>query len=510
MKMGRSVLLGTAVMCSSVALAQETVPLNASKKSEHFAEVSSQLEVGGIRFSYSDKAPTTGMISTCLDLVMKAYGDNILQGVDQKKIEDIFTLGSVKASGSSVTDQGDFYHYRTYNYMPGEKSMFTVAYGDTAPSVAMQYAPAGADLVLEFHVDGKGSVKPEKVIDALGPNLGGLYKKLIEEQQGQNPLMDIYQNEMQKIDSRLALIVDIDPDGYEKIPGSPVSGQALLAISNAKSLWASFKPLIEKEMPVQKNEAGEYIEVPTELAPGIHPLLQYDVKSETIFVSTSRKYLDQCIAVKGNSLSQDPAFAKLGYGLPKSYANMVYISPAVAKLLIAQAEFFLTMQEDEIPAEAQPAISTLMQALKDSPIRKTGSLYVVHYGDKGTLHVANTPLYIPESDMVMSSAIGLSTVSTLFVGAQYYKESADKSACIVNINGIQKATRSVQNLDDHQAGDKLTWEMLVGPGNPFEQMPTCPAGGTYTLSPIFPEAGTPACRCSNPEHALDPEKTKNW
>ena len=507
MKLGQSALLGTTLLCSSFANAQDNVPLNASKKSEHFTAVSSQLEVGGIRFNYADSAPTTGMINTCVDIVMQAYGDTLLDGVNRKKLENIFKLGAVKASGSSITDQGDFYHYRTYNYMPGEKSSFTIAYGDTAPSVALQYAPAGADFVAEVHFDGKSSTTVQELIDALGPNLGGMYKQLAEEQKSQNPFMETYQELYPKLDSRICFIADLEPEGYEKIPGLPVSGQALFTITNAKELWAAATPHLEG---LQKNDAGEYIEFPQEAAPGIKPLLQYDTKSETIFVSTSRKYLDQCLAVKGNGLSKDPDFTKLSYGLPESFANMVYVSPAVAKLVIAQADFYLTMQEEQIPAEAMPAIQTVMSALKNSPIRKTGTLYVVHYGNKGTLHVANSPLFMPEQNVAVTASVGLLTTSTLFIGAEYYKKGADQASCKVNINAIQKATRSYQNIYNQQEGDKLTWDMLVGSGKIFENKPMCPAGGTYTLSPTFPKEGEPACRCSHPEHNFSKEETRTW
>jgi len=90
------------------------------------------------------------------------------------------------------------------------------------------------------------------------------------------------------------------------------------------------------------------------------------------------------------------------------------------------------------------------------------------------------------------------------------KEPTTKAEiCIHNIKQVQKAIRSVQNLNNLKPTDPLTWEMILGNKTQYAlKMPKCPLGGTYTLSQTIPAIGTPACTCSLSEYA--PKDTKGW
>lgn len=91
-----------------------------------------------------------------------------------------------------------------------------------------------------------------------------------------------------------------------------------------------------------------------------------------------------------------------------------------------------------------------------------------------------------------------------------YSKTAKQATCIININNIQKSVRSIQNLEDLKADSPLTWKMIVGLNKPLSEKPTCPSGGTYTLSKTIPAEGTPACTCDHPKHQLPKEKTQGW
>ena len=121
-------------------------------------------------------------------------------------------------------------------------------------------------------------------------------------------------------------------------------------------------------------------------------------------------------------------------------------------------------------------------------------------------------------ELTVVIAIILLLISILFIGAKYYKDNADKSACVVNINGLQKGLRSVANIDSVAVGSNITAGSLVGSGKPFETAPKCPSDQAkgYTPDPTtavaVPAVGTVAFKCEfdAANHAPDPNKVSSW
>lgn len=77
-------------------------------------------------------------------------------------------------------------------------------------------------------------------------------------------------------------------------------------------------------------------------------------------------------------------------------------------------------------------------------------------------------------------AVILVLISVLFVGASYYRDSANKSACVINQSAIAKAAESYMNIESLQT---TTVAALSGSGAPFEVggLPVCPEAGSYTF-----------------------------
>jgi prepilin-type N-terminal cleavage/methylation domain-containing protein len=105
-------------------------------------------------------------------------------------------------------------------------------------------------------------------------------------------------------------------------------------------------------------------------------------------------------------------------------------------------------------------------------------------------------------------AVILLLVGVLFIGIQAWRDGANRAACLVNISSVQKAVRGYENLNSKNPGDALAWANIAGTGLYFETQPTCPAGGTYTLTGTIPNEGTAALTCSITNHA--PASTSNW
>ena len=99
-----------------------------------------------------------------------------------------------------------------------------------------------------------------------------------------------------------------------------------------------------------------------------------------------------------------------------------------------------------------------------------------------------------ELTVVISMLVSL--ISALFVSARYYKEAADRAACVTLLSQYQKTIRGYENLNSLSPGDSLTEADLYGTGKPFEREPTCPLGnGKYKLLGEIPIAGVPFASC---------------
>lgn len=118
---------------------------------------------------------------------------------------------------------------------------------------------------------------------------------------------------------------------------------------------------------------------------------------------------------------------------------------------------------------------------------------------KKNTYAVKGPKGVTLIELTVVIAIILLLISILFIGAKFYKDGADKSACIVNINGIQKAARSVQNLNNKDAGDALAATDFSGDqSKPLPALPSCPTGGTaYTLSATYPDLGSVVAVCAD-------------
>ena len=97
----------------------------------------------------------------------------------------------------------------------------------------------------------------------------------------------------------------------------------------------------------------------------------------------------------------------------------------------------------------------------------------------------------------------LTLIAVLFVGAQIYKEGADRSACILNIRNIQLAVRSNENLNDdaaHSQGMPIDFTneiFATATSSNYLALPVCPltpAQG-YRLEANYPATGTVVATC---------------
>ena len=135
-------------------------------------------------------------------------------------------------------------------------------------------------------------------------------------------------------------------------------------------------------------------------------------------------------------------------------------------------------------------------------------------------HIHSHPRGVTLIELTVVISMILSLISALFVSANYYKEAADKAACITLISQHQKAVRAHQNFKGLANGDSISASDFYGEGKAFEIEPSCPhGGGKYSILGEIPSAGVAFATCAeydsstgsvDKSQAHNPESLKNW
>lgn len=109
---------------------------------------------------------------------------------------------------------------------------------------------------------------------------------------------------------------------------------------------------------------------------------------------------------------------------------------------------------------------------------------------KLNLHTAKRKAGMTLLEISVVILVLLTLIAVLFVGAQAYKRSADRSACILNIRNAQQALRTIQNTHQLTTGATLPVDIHNTTNTGYMRTPTCPAGGTYTTATTVTAFGT--------------------
>ncbi len=102
-------------------------------------------------------------------------------------------------------------------------------------------------------------------------------------------------------------------------------------------------------------------------------------------------------------------------------------------------------------------------------------------------------------EMAVVILIMLTLITILMVGARAWKKGSDRSACILNLQAVQKGVRSFSNIYGYEPGASVAGleSQVIGTGRFVEKMPICPSQGVYASGgDVIPEHGTLYFNCS--------------
>jgi hypothetical protein len=432
-----SILLTAGLLAGPMASAEV-------KLSEKLNRIAAHLGDGGVHFAVTDSQDDLKNLGEVIDEVIKVIPDaDVPPGFKVTSLIENLGLLSVQGSGESSKKVGNLWHNRSFVLTDGKHEGLLSLLGRKATaSGASDFAPSGADLVLETSLDLRQMEKlARKVSKMFGPEAEQETKGALMEAL---PGMGMTLAEMFTDFSVRGTMVfwldeketfDLGPEASFPVP------HFAARLEGSEVLWTFLKNTLGEES-VLKKVGDEVIlapkdgveEVPWGL---VDPRFVWNAKTKQLFFSLSDVDLAACRG-EGVKLSADADFKKATVGFPEKTNGLAYVSSEFLQTLIGIGGVFT----EEIPEEGEAVFGMMMGYLKEVA-DKGGYAGAFSVEEDGFLFVANTPLAMKGGG---SGLAGIASVATLAGIATPLIVRAQKTADdTVNAN-LLKMYAGAQNI----------------------------------------------------------------
>ena len=482
----RSLILPCIWLAGGLAPGEEKAPSFA--RSPHFDRVMERLDVGGKSLHYRDHEGTREVLVSLVKTLAGLQPEVGLE-IDAEALVDASGLAQAAASGRSMRKDGDSWLAKGYAYYPKKHTPLAEVLGEPVAFEGSSLLPAGTEFLLEGTLDtsrllqflfrfGRAFGSEEGLDSAIG-----------------NYFPRGYRTRVLLTRAQVHFVLGMELSGWnpreERLP------DFVLQLKGAEKYMEIFRPAIEDEFGKAQRIGSRHGWILQDAREGDDDRAQRLLVDEegTIVLVSSGRYLKQL--EEGERLAADHDFVTATDHYPAEGNLMVFGSrrflPVVHDLMKERGGFFNGGRASE---ESSLFGSHVWSA-------------VVAVEKDGLSTMAEFPVAV---DMNPGIALAGATAGGAMLAASVpWKKGSDRAGCIMNIRNVQQAVRSYQNMNGHSIGETLPLNQVIGPGMFVEQMPVCPAGGTYTFTKMIPQVGELACRCSH-EHdkAHVPADHQDW
>jgi len=437
------------------------------KLSKRLTEIAGHLGDGGVHFSLTDSKGDLQQLGLVLDQILTAVPDvDLPPGLKMETLFGDLGLYSVVGRGSSVHELEEAWHHRSFVLTDGNHKGVLSLLGDEAQApAALDFAPAGADLVLETSLDLR---EVERTMSQIAKTFG---------REAERELAGGLKQEVTSLGLSLAdIFVDFTVRGslvfwldeektFELNPETrlPVPHLAV-RLENAGTIWklleselGEVSELVEKdgEMIMTSKEGQEETPFGT-----IVPRFVWSPETKELFFSFTEADLAACRA-QGARLRDDAHFKAAYAGLPEKGNGLVYGSKDLFALSLELAKQFAP----GVPPEGQGVVEALMPFLEKVA---SGNGYALAYAveENGFLFAANLPIPLKEGG-VMSGMGGIATVgmisgiaTPLILRAQEAGEEAETLGALKAYAGAQLSYRQDHGRYAGASADLIKAELL--------------------------------------------------
>ncbi len=479
-------------------------------------QVSRHLDMNGRHFSVTNVDGDLESLCKFFDGIISASNTSELPIPKEFSLRKILLksgLNQITAKGESSREMPQYWHNRTFYATGGHRDgVLSILGGKGKPFVVGEYAPAGADLVFETELNLK---QIRDLAEFISGEFGGEAQRNVSQALNQKlmggamSLADM----LGKFDVRFSCALTLDNKHSWKTDGVELPYMDFVArLDHGVWLWNEYGKEVKKNLKVESYKGVKIYSAPKDISSPmgkLRPVLVVDEAKDQIWFAMSKASYLACLDGKPK-LGASASFQTATAGLSESGNMLGYISPECCSTLIGLVQKGI---EENADRDVKQSISSVLLPIVKKLNESSGYAITLANLDDGILITANAPFSTNVFSLTSAQVpVMMTLTSTLFIGAQAYKNAADRAACILNIRNIHQAVRVNMNIEDLQVGDPIHWEDIVGKGKFLETMPVCPLDGKrYILSKKYPPVGEAAAKCPNAQSKNHkPQSTEGW
>lgn len=341
----------------------------AAEQSRHFEAVNRQLELGGTLYGYididGDALKAAASIKELTDQIVVTQP--MLGMFLERDYAALFTelgFNDVKAIGfSSVAQMGGGFRNRAFFYTPGgRRGLLAIAGGPPATFLNPHLAPADVDFYSESEMDVPVAYAAVKNVVAQvgGAPVADMFEAQLKTAGAQAGISAL--DVIQGLKGRMTAILRLDPERTITFPGSaPFTTPAFSLLLDIDGIGPAVEGALAKSPAFAASQVGARhfytltIPLPIE---GVQPVLA--VEGSTLYVATSKSFLDECLQRK-TGLDQNPEFKGVLAAVGLEGNGLTYISPHFFARLRQLSEL-----NPQLAPDQKRVLHLLMQKLPSS------------------------------------------------------------------------------------------------------------------------------------------------
>lgn len=383
------------------------------KLSERLTRIAAHLGDGGVHFSVTDSKDDLKNLGEFIDNILTAVPDvEIPRGLRVETLFNDLGLYAIEGRGASSHQVGNLWHNRSFVLTNGDHEAVLSLLGDGAREpVAREFAPAGADLVLETSLNLREVERTaKKIARAFGPEVEeevgmGLKEKVTN---AGLALADIFTDFT--VHGTLVFWLDQERtfpiDEERELPVPHFAAR----LDNAGIVWKLLKSELGDDSVIQEDDGELYLtprnaKQDSPFGP-IEPRFVWNPAKKQLFFGMTSGDLAACRG-NGEKITTDEDFQKATAGLPEKTSGLAYASKDLFGLFVNLAKEFSA----EVPPEAEGIVKELMPYVEK--LAKEGGYAAAYSVEKdGFLFAANLPYPVKGESSLMGVG-GVAAVATL-------------------------------------------------------------------------------------------------
>jgi len=433
-----------------------------SERSRSFLAVNRHLELGGTLYGYVDVDGDVLKVAGSLQGLAKQLATvqpaaAMVANQDFAAIATKLGVNDVKAVGlSSVRDDTGFFRNQVFFYTPGDRHGLLLGLGGKpGPLAHTNLAPADTAFYAESEIDVPVVYKTlrDVVAQVAGEQASGQLEASLKKA-GENLSLSIL-DLIHGLKGRVAIVARVDAAHSFKTGPNGVTLPSFSLLVCVDSVGTILEPTLAKSPALKRTDDGTlhiYQLAHPSPIPELQPVIV--IEGQTLYVATTRAYLDECRSGKPG-LAQNPEFQKALASVGAESNGLTYVHPR----LFDELRKFNSLNPS-LPPQSRLIADNILAKLPriDRPIvairtNLPDGILVRAYWDRSLKQdIAVLALYNPVS-------VGLMAAMAIPAFQKVRMASQEKAV----LNNLRQLSAAADQYYLEHGVDAATYEQLVGP-----------------------------------------------